>query len=106
VTGVGLGNFDVRVTQVAPLTPGGHMIDQNVQGWNALAYVLATTGTVGLVLFVLLVYAALRPQPALALVFLIGMFADGTVLGPAFWTFLVLFAAGGEPAPEPTAPAG
>jgi O-Antigen ligase len=106
VTGVGLGNFDVRVTQVAPLTPGGHMIDHNVQGWNALAYVLATTGTVGLVLFVLLVYAALRPQPALAIVFLIGMFADGTVLGPAFWTFLVLYAAGGEPAPEPTAPAG
>ena len=58
------------------------MIDHNVQGWNALAYVLATTGTVGLVLFVLLVYVALRPQPALAIVFLLGMFADGTVLGP------------------------
>ena len=106
VTGVGLGNFDVRVTQIAPLTPGGHMVDHNVQGWNALAYVLATTGAVGLVLFVLLVYAALRPQPALAIVFLLGMFADGTVLGPAFWTFLVLFAAGGEPAPPTTAPAG
>ena len=106
VVGVGLGNFDVRVTQVAPLTPGGHMIDGKVQGWNALAYVLATTGAVGLVLFVLFVYVALRPQPALALVFLLGMFADGTVLGPAFWVFLVLYAAGGEAAPESTAPAG
>jgi hypothetical protein len=106
VTGVGLGNFDVRVTQVAPMTPGGHMIDGNVQGWNALAYVLATTGAVGLVLFLLLVYVALNPQPSLALVFLLGMFADGTVLGPAFWVFFVLYAAGGETAPEPTAPAG
>jgi hypothetical protein len=105
VAGVGLGNFDVRVTQVAPLTPGGHMIDGHVQGWNALAYVLATTGTVGLLLFILLVYTALRPQPALAIVFLIGMFADGTVLGPAFWTFLVLYAAGAAE-PEPTAPPG
>lgn len=106
VTGVGLGNFDVRVTQVSPLTPGGHMIDNRVQGWNGLAYVLATTGTVGLVLFVLFLYAALRPQPALGLVFLVGMFADGTVLGPAFWTFLVLYAAGGDPEPSTAPPAG
>jgi hypothetical protein len=106
VVGVGLGNFDVRVTQVAPMTPGGHMIDGRVQGWNALAYVLATTGAVGLVLFVLLLYVALSPQPALAVVFLLSMFADGTVLGPAFWVFLVLYAAGGEAAPGPTAPAG
>jgi hypothetical protein len=67
--------------------------------------VLATTGAVGLVLFVLFLYTALRPQPALGLVFLLGMFADGTVLGPAFWTFLVLYAAGGGPDPA-TAPAG
>ncbi len=106
VTGVGLGNFDVRVTQVSPLTPGGHMIDNRVQGWNGLAYLLATTGTVGLVLFVLFLYAALRPQPALGLVFLVGMFADGTVLGPAFWTFLVLYAAGGDPEPSTATPAG
>lgn len=106
VTGVGLGNFDVRVTQVSPLTPGGHMIDNRVQGWNGLAYVLATTGTVGLVLFVLFLYAALRPQPALGLIFLVGMFADGTVLGPAFWTFLVLYAAGGDPEPSTAPPAG
>lgn len=107
VSGVGLGNFDVRVNEVSPLTPGGHMIDRSVQGWNALAYVLATTGAVGLVLFVLLVYVALSRQPALALVFLIGMFADGTVLGPAFWVFFVLYAAGAPP-PEPdaTEPAG
>ncbi|MET0555236.1 MAG: hypothetical protein ABW221_19495 [Vicinamibacteria bacterium] len=106
LTGVGLGNFDVRVTQVAPMMPGGHMVDGKVQGWNALAYVLATTGAVGLVLFLLLAYVALSPQPALAIVFLLSMFADGTVLGPAFWVFFVLYAAGSEAAPEPTAPAG
>jgi len=67
-----------------------------VQGWNALAYVLATTGVAGLLLFVFFCYAALRRRPALALVFLIGMFADGTVLGPAFWIFLALYADAGD----------
>lgn len=105
-TGVGLGNFDVRVTEVSPLTPGGHMIDDRVQGWNALAYVLATTGGIGLVLFVLLAYVALKPQPALGAVFLLGMFADGTVLGPAFWTFFALYAADRGAAEGATAPAG
>jgi hypothetical protein len=92
LTGVGLGNFDVRVTDVAPLVPGGHMVDGHVQGWNALGYVLATTGAVGFVSFLLLGYVAFRPAPALGLVFLVGAFADGTVLGPAFWVFFALYA--------------
>ena len=45
--------------------------------------------------FVLMAYRALRPRPALGLVFLLGMFADGTVLGPAFWVFLALYADAG-----------
>ena len=90
--GVGLGHFDLRVQEVAPLVPGGHMLDGTVQGWNALAYVLATTGAVGLVSFLLMGYAALRKSPALALVFLAGTFADSTVLGPAFWVFFALYA--------------
>ncbi|HET9315505.1 MAG TPA: hypothetical protein VFQ51_07925, partial [Vicinamibacteria bacterium] len=104
LTGVGLGNFDVRVLQVAPLVPGGHMVDDRVQGWNAAAYVLATTGAIGLVLFALALYTALRPAPALGVVFLLGAFADGTVLGPAFWVFLALYAACGRDAV--TEPAG
>jgi O-antigen ligase len=96
LTGVGLGNFDVRVRQVARLVPGGHMVGDHVQGWNATAYVLATTGAVGLLLFLLTGYAALRPAPALGLLFLLGTFADGTVLGPAFWVFLALYAAAGR----------
>ena len=96
LTGVGLGNFDVRVRQVAPLVPGGHMVDRHVQGWNAAAYVMATTGAIGLLLFLLAGYVALRPAPALGLVFLIGAFADGTVLGPAFWVFFALYAAAGR----------
>ena len=106
LSGVGLGNFDVRVTQVAPLVPGGHMVDDSVQGWNAAGYVLATTGAIGLVLFALALYAALRPAPALGLVFLLGAFADGTVLGPAFWVFLALYAAAGRTADIVTEPAG
>jgi hypothetical protein len=102
---VGLGNFDVRVLQVAPLVPGGHMVDDRVQGWNASAYVVATTGAVGLMLFLLVLYDALRPAPALGLVFVLGTFADGTVLGPAFWVFLALYAAAGRDQPV-TAPAG
>jgi hypothetical protein len=108
LTGVGLGNFDVRVSQAAPLVPGGHLVDEHVQGWNASAYVVATTGAVGLLLFLLTLYAALRRAPALGFVFLLGSFADGTVLGPAFWVFLALYAAAGrddavtEPAGSPS----
>lgn len=105
VTGVGLGNFDVRMPRVAPLVPGGHMVDAKVQGWNAFAYVLATTGAVGLLLFVLSGYAAMRDAPALGLVFVAGAFADGTVLGPAFWVFFALYAASGREAAV-TEPAG
>jgi hypothetical protein len=80
------------------------MVDAHVQGWNASAYVVATTGAVGLLLFLLTLYAALRPAPALGIVFLLGSFADGTVLGPAFWTFLALYAAAGRD--DVTEPAG
>jgi hypothetical protein len=81
------------------------MVDDRVQGWNAAAYVLATTGAVGLVLFALALYAALRPAPALGAVFLLGAFADGTVLGPAFWVFLALYAACGRDGDGVTEPA-
>ena len=96
VAGVGLGHFDRRVPEIRAGLPGGAALDGTVQGWNALAYVLATTGVVGLLLFVFVCYRALRPRPALGLVFLVGMFADGTVLGPAFWVFLALYADAGS----------
>jgi hypothetical protein len=94
--GIGLGHFDRRVPEIKSRVPGGLALDDKVQGWNALAYVLATTGAVGLLLFVFFCYAALRGRPALGLVFLLGMFADGTVLGPAFWVFLALYASAAE----------
>jgi hypothetical protein len=99
VAGVGLGHFDLRVPEIRARLPWGAALDDRVQGWNVLAYVLATTGTVGLVLFVLVCYRALRPRPALGLIFLLGMFADGTVLGPAFWVFLALYADAAVKAP-------
>jgi hypothetical protein len=106
VGGVGLGHFDRRVPEIRGRLPLGHALDDTVQGWNALAYVLATTGAVGLLLFVLTCYRALRPAPALGLVFLLAMFADGTVLGPAFWVFFALYADAGArsaAAADPTA---
>jgi hypothetical protein len=106
LSGVGLGHFDRRVPEIRARIPGGAALDDKVQGWNALAYVLATTGAVGLLSFILMAYRALRPRPALGLVFLLGMFADGTVLGPAFWVFLALYADAGtksEDAPAVTA---
>jgi hypothetical protein len=96
LVGIGLGHFDRRVPEIRDRLPGGQALDEKTQGWNALAYVLATTGMAGLLLFVFSCYAALRRRAALALVFLIGMFADGTVLGPAFWVFLALYADAGE----------
>jgi hypothetical protein len=110
IVGVGLGHFDRHVPEISPRLPGGNALDDTVQGWNALAYILATTGTVGLLLFVLVCYRALRARPALGAVFLVGMFADGTVLGPAFWVFLALYAdaarAANGPGPAVTAPSG
>jgi len=101
--GVGLGHFDRHVPEIKDQLPGGHALDERVQGWNALAYVLATTGIVGALLFVFVCYRALRPRPALGAVFLLGMFADGTVLGPAFWVFLALYSDAGRRA-GPAAP--
>lgn len=109
VAGVGLGHFDRHVPEIRDRLPGGQALDDTVQGWNVLAYVLATTGGVGVLLFALACYRALRPRPELLALSLLAMFADGTVLGPGFWVFLALYAdAAGRSEAEAsvTAPAG
>lgn len=92
LTGAGLGHFDLGVTAVRERLPGGHLLDGSIHGWNALTYVLGTTGWLGLAAFVHLLWRALRPQPLAAPVLLLGLFADGAVLGVAFWVFLALYA--------------
>jgi hypothetical protein len=102
-TGVGLGHFDLSVGAWRERLPAAHLLGGGViQGWNALAYVLGTTGLLGLAAFLHLCWRALRAQPLAAPVFVLGLFADGSVLAPAFWILLALYAR--EPA-APPAPA-
>lgn len=93
VTGVGLGHFDLSVGAWRETLPDAHLLGGGViQGWNALAYVLGTTGLLGLLAFVYLCWRVLRAQPLAAPVFVLGLFADGSLLAPAFWVFLALYA--------------
>jgi hypothetical protein len=92
LTGVGLGQFDLGVEALRARLPAAHLLGGSIQSWNALTYVLGTTGLLGLGAFLHLLWRALRQRPAAAAVFALGLFADGTVLGPAFWVFLALYA--------------
>jgi O-antigen ligase len=91
VLGVGLGNYDVMAGELQAFLFEGHFSVVNSQGWNAFAYVLATLGVPGLLLFLALLVSAFRGRGRLALPFVLGMFADGTVLGAAFWVFFTLY---------------
>ena len=93
VLGVGLGNFDVMARELQAFLFQGHLVDENTQGWNVFAYVLATTGVPGLLLLLALLVAAFRGRGRLALLFVLGMFADSTVLGAAYWLFFALYTA-------------
>jgi O-antigen ligase len=93
VLGVGLGNYDVMARELQAFLFEGHFVTVDTQGWNAFAYVLATLGVPGLLLFGGLLGSALRGRGALALPFVLSMFADGTVLGAAFWVFFALYTA-------------
>jgi len=91
VVGVGLGNFDVVAWDLRAFIFEGYLIGKDTQGWNVFAYVLATLGVPGLLLLLGMLASALRARGRLALPFVLGMFADGTFLGAAFWLFLALY---------------
>jgi hypothetical protein len=97
VLGVGLGNYDVMARELQAFIFAGHFGDEQSQGWNAFAYVLATTGVPGLLLLAALLASALRQRGWLFLPFALGMLADSTILGTAFWVFLALYTS-----PEPS----
>jgi len=91
LTGVGLGNFDVAVAARRSEFPERVLLDGQVQGWNALAYVLGTTGLLGATAFLGLLLAALRRSPARLALFTLSLFAEGAVLSAPFWVFLALY---------------
>ena len=93
VLGVGLGNYDVVARELQAFLFEGRLLEGNIQGWNAFAYVLATTGVPGLLLLVAMLVSAFRGRGRLAVPFVLGMFADGTFLGAAFWVFFALYTA-------------
>jgi hypothetical protein len=92
LTGAGLGHFDLGVAALRAHLPHSALLQGSVQGWNVLAHVLGTLGLVGLLAFLHLCRRALAHQPALAVLFMASLFADGTFLGAALWVFLALFA--------------
>jgi hypothetical protein len=96
VVGVGLGNFDVVAWDMRAFLFDGYLIGKDTQGWNVFAYVLATTGVPGLLLLLAMLISAFRGRGRLAVPFVLGMFADGTFLGAAYWLFFALYTAEGE----------
>ena len=90
--GVGLGNFDVVAWEMR--ASHGHYVQKATQGWNTFAYVLATTGLPGLLLLLALLASAFRGRGRLAVPFVLGMFADGTFLGAAYWVFFAVYTTG------------
>jgi O-antigen ligase len=96
VVGVGLGNFDVVAWDLRAFLFDGYLIERDTQGWNVFAYVLATLGVPGLLLLLAMLLSAFRGRGRLALPFVLGMFADGTFLGAAYWLFFALYTTEGE----------
>ena len=60
VVGVGLGNFDIVAWDLRAFIFQGYLIGRETQGWNVLAYVLATTGLPGLILLLGMLVSAFR----------------------------------------------
>jgi O-antigen ligase len=94
--GVGLGNFDIVAWDLRAFIFQGYLIEKETQGWNVFAYVLATMGAPGLLLLLAMLVSAFRGRGRLAVPFVLGMFADGTFLGAAYWLFFALYTANGE----------
>jgi hypothetical protein len=101
VVGAGLGNFDVALEAVRARVVRQRLLPPGSQGWNVLAYLGATTGLPGLLLFGAAILALARHHPYLAGVWVISLFAWVGVLTPPFWIFLCLFLSAGAARPAP-----
>jgi hypothetical protein len=102
VVGTGLGNFETGLAAVREDLPGGDRLGPETQGWNVVAHVLAVTGTVGLLLFLLFLAQLVARGPALAALFFLGCIVQGSFLAAPFWVCWVAYLEpGGEGIPPP-----
>ena len=102
VIGAGLGNFDVALEALRDRLPRPALIPPGSQGWNVLAYLAATTGIPGLLLFVAAVSALFHQRPGLACVFILSLFAWVGFLTAPFWIFLSLYLTAGAAREAPS----
>ena len=102
VLGTGLGNFETGLAAVREDLPGGERLGPETQGWNVVAHVLAVTGAVGLLLFLLFLAQLVPRGPALAALFFLGCIVQGSFLAAPFWVCWVAYLEpGGEETPPP-----
>jgi hypothetical protein len=109
LTGVGLGNYDVALEQVRQDMPLPELVPPGTQGWNVLAYCLATTGVVGLALLLIPLAALARAHPALGILLFASLFTHAGFLETIFWIPFALFVSAAEVAgrqPAEGAPSG
>lgn len=91
--GAGLGNMKVIFPQIAHELVFSGMLAEAPEGWNILAYIFGSTGTVGVLLFIALILRICKKNRTAGAVFFVSFFATGTFLEPPFWVFLaILFA--------------
>jgi len=91
VVGTGLGNFETGLAAVREDLPGRELLGRETQGWNVLAHVLAVTGSVGLLLFLLFLVHLVPRGPALAALFFLGCMVQGSFLAAPFWVCWVVY---------------
>lgn len=95
VVGAGLGNFDVALEALRDRLPRPALLPPGSQGWNVLAYLAATTGIPGMLLFLAAISALFHQRPGLACVFILSLFAWVGFLTAPFWIFLSLYLTAG-----------
>ena len=95
VAGTGLGNFETGLAAVREDLLERGMLGSDTQGWNVLAHVLAVTGSVGLLLFLLFLLQLAPGRSALAALFLLGCLVQGSFLAAPFWVCWVVYLEGG-----------
>lgn len=88
--GAGLGNFEQGLFAVMKDLPERELLGPETQGWNVLAHVLAVTGAVGFVLFLLFLAQLVPGRAPLAALFLLGCFVQGSFLAAPFWVYWVV----------------
>jgi O-antigen ligase len=91
VVGTGLGNFEQGLAATKQDLPDRELLGPETQGWNVLAHVLAVTGIVGLLLFLLFLAQLVPGRLRLAALFFLACFVQGSFLAAPFWVYWVVY---------------